>query len=55
MYSCKTLLQKEAEIMPMAQRQPPIITMGLQPYVLTRILLMGPETMRKQKNQPRSH
>lgn len=43
-YSWTTLVQKEAKIMPVEQRQPPIMTMGLQPYVLTSILLIGPRT-----------
>ena len=42
MYSWMMLLQKEAEIMPMEDRKPPMIMMGLQPYLFTRILLMGP-------------
>ena len=28
--------------MPMEDRKPPMIMMGLQPYLFTRILLMGP-------------
>lgn len=32
--------------MPVADRQPPIMTTGRQPYVLTRMLLMGPGEQR---------
>lgn len=38
--------------MPRAQRQPPIMTMGLQPYVFTSMLLMGPAKYRRQKIKP---